>query len=81
MKYVIVLISIAYTSVALSANSMVFVCSAEDSLGRQSELSFEIEAKVVSLKSLDNSTADAEIVYDSKTSCALKVGSRENCLA
>jgi hypothetical protein len=55
MKYVASLLSIIFTSTAFAVGpARSFICSAEDSLGRQSVLTFDVDDKTIFIKSADD---------------------------
>lgn len=81
MKYVALLLSIIFTSTAFAVDpARSFICSAEDSLGRQSVLTFDVDDKTIFIKSADDPSTPAQVIYDTRTSCGLKVGTRETCV-
>lgn len=64
-----------------SGPSRIFICSAEDATGRQSEIKLNVDEKTAYIRATNMSGAKLpwQVLYDAKTSCALKVRPPETC--
>lgn len=80
MKYMTFLISIVFVSTTFATElSRSFICSAEDTLGRLSALTFNVEARTITMKAANDPSAPSRILYDANTSCGLKVTGSKKC--